>query len=312
MWLPGNCVADIVTLTLAWDPSQVTANNPAAVSYRLYMAIGSGSFNLTTTVQATPTPTVQVAGVDTSVQTRFFVTGVGANGNESGQSNTLTNAPTVVPPPTGVIGISTPILTATNLVRGATITGTARFTNGTTATVQVNQGWLTARQPGASNQSGPFDDWSPGIPSQAVNPGQIVTLTASWVVRADAPFGTWQVHLAVQVGGVYNDGPTTPFNVVTNVPPPTQPPLPPSNLRIVPVTSTRVDLFWTNGDSQARTEVEERKEQDAFKRIVTVSAGTATYVRTNLRRKNDYAYRIRATKNGLVSDYSNVVLRPAM
>ncbi len=306
MWLPGNCVADIVTLTLAWDPSQVTANNPAAVSYRLYMAIGSGSWNLTTTVQATPTPTVQVAGVDTTVMTRFFVTGVGANGNESGQSNTLTNAPVVLPPPTGVIGISTPILTATNLVRGETVTGTARFTNGTTATVQVNQGWLTARQPGASNQSGPFDDWSPGIPSQAVNPGQIVTLTASWVVRADAPFGTWQVHLAVQVGGVYNDGPTTPFNVVTNVPPPVQPPSAPQNLRVSQLNSTRADLAW-NGDLRAQTEVWRSVELSTFQRTATVSAGTLHYSAIISKHK-DYIFKVRSIFAGVPTEFSNSVI----
>jgi hypothetical protein len=302
MWHPVNCAADTTTLSLVWNPSPTNAVNYApATSYRVYQAVGVNSFSVIMTVPATPTPTAQVAGVDTGVMTRFFVTGLNAEGTEDGPSNTLTNAPVIPPPPTGVIGISVPILTATNLVRGATVTGAARFTNGTTATVQVNQGWLTARQPGASNQSGPFDDWSPGMPSQAVASGQVVTLTAQWIVRADAPFGTWQVHLAVQVAGVYNDGPSAPFNVVSA---PLPPPLAPTNLRAVSVGSTSINMTW-NGSLAMSTEVERAKEADPYMKVATLTPGTVIYKSGNLQKHRDWRFRVRQVDSFTVSPYSN-------
>ncbi len=285
MWLAGSITA--ATLTLTWDAASATD------SYRLYSSTDIGPFNLITNVTAT---TVTVGGVPTNASSRWYVTALNAGG-ESPPSNVVTNTPTVVPPPTGLIGISVPVLTATNLVRGATVTGTARFTNGTTATVQVNQGWLTARQPGASNQSGPFDDWSPGIPSQAVNPGQIVTLTASWVVRADAPFGTWQVHLAVQVGGVYNDGPSAPFNVVAAVP---QPPAAPTNLRAVSVGANWIDMTW-DGTLAMSTEVQRSKESDPYMRVAVLAPGVVRYKASNLQKHRDWKFRVRQG----TSDFSN-------
>lgn len=280
------------TLTLNWDAS------PTATSYRLFSSTDTGPFNLIMNVSGT---TATVSGVPTNQVTRWYVTALNGAG-ESPPSNTVTNSPATPPiPPTGIIGISAPTLTTTNLLRGQTITGTARFTNGTATVVSVSEGWLTAREPGASNSSGPFDDWSPGMTAQTVAPGQVVVVAASWVVRADAPFGVWQAHLAVKVDGVYHDGPNTPFNVVA---PPTSPPPPPQNLRAVQVGARNIKMQW---DVQviAASEVERSEEQGGFVRIATTSPGVEVYEDRNLRRRRDYRYRVRQVAVGLASDYSN-------
>lgn len=278
------------TVTLVWDTSAT------ATGYRLYQSTGTSQFSLITSLSGT---TASVSGVPTNLMTRWYVTATNANG-ESAASNTVTNQPTV-PPPTGTLGISLPALSSRTALRGSTITGQAQFTNGWAVPVLVNEGWLTARQPGASNQSGPFDDWAPGMPSQTVPAGGVVTLTASWVVRADAPFGIWQVHLAVKVDGVYNDGPSTSFTVM-DVPVP--PPSAPQNLRLNPVTQSRLEVSW-DGTLLASTEVWRSDFGNAFRRIGTTSFGALHYSDTSFRRRKDYEYKARAVNAAGTSGFSN-------
>ncbi len=139
------------------------------------------------------------------------------------------------------------------------------------------------------------------MPSQTVAPGGIVTLTAQWIVRADAPLGTWQVHLAVQVGGIYNDGPTAPFNVVAATPPP---PLAPTNLRAISVGGNYIDFTW-NGSLAMSTEVEQSKETAPYIKVATALPGTIHYKASNLQKHRDFRFRVRQVDSFNVTDYSN-------
>jgi hypothetical protein len=187
-------------------------------------------------------------------------------------------------------------------MRGQSITGTAKLTNGTSATVTINEGWLTARQPGASNASGPFDDWTPGMIPQTVAPGGVAMVTASWTVRADAPFGIWQAHLAVKVDGVYTDGPNTAFTV-SAAPPPTTPPAP-TGLKAIQVGGNWIDMTW-NGTLAMSTEVEQSKELAPFMKIATVTPGTIHYKASNLQKHRDWRFRVRQVDSFDVTGYSN-------
>lgn len=293
-WLVSGGLTHAISLTLSWDPAAT------ATSYNVYQAIGTNLPSLRTNVVGGTIATV--TGIPTNTTTRFHVTALNSAG-ESQPSNTVLFTPEVIPPPTGALVISVPVLTTTNVQRGQPITGTARFTNGTSAVVTVNEGWLTARQPGASNASGPFDDWSPGMPAQTVAPGGVVTLTSSWVVRADAPFGVWQAHLAVKVDGVYHDGPNTAFNVVSV---PTQPPPAPTNLRAVEVGTRSIRMEW-RGNVAASTEVERSEESNPFMKIATVQPGLEQFRDNNVRRNRDFRYRVRNVSSFDVSGYSNLL-----
>src|SRR6185295_7348614 len=187
--------------------------------------------------------------------------------------------------------------------------GTATVANNRTAPLVIVEGWLTAREPGASNLSGPFDDWTPGITPQTVAPGATVALTASWVVRSNATNGTWRAHLAVKDdAGTWRDGTDTLFNVITT-PPPVLPPKTPTGLRVVQVQGKRFDIGW-DGDTAARTQVERSIDFAAFQVIDTVPAGTL-HATTMIDRRRDYSFRVRSLNAGGFSPYSDVVRLPA-
>ena len=198
---------------LAWDaPSDSTVTG-----YRMYRSLGTGAFTAVGTVNV-PTTTFTTT-FDTNQVSRYYVVSFNSLNVESVASNIVTNTPSVTPPPALVL--SAPTLNLANVLIGQTISGTSKFTNTTGAPLVIAAGTsvITGRQPGASNSSGPFDDWSPAIPAQTVPIGGIVTLNASWVVRSDAPLGVWNAHLALKVGtNPYIDGPNTPFSVVSSLP----------------------------------------------------------------------------------------------
>ncbi len=196
---------------LAWDVSP----DPTVTGYRMYRSLGTSAFTAVGTTAANVATFTTT--FDTNQVSRFYVVAYNASNIESLPSNIVTNTPNVTPPPTLVL--FPPTVNPTSLAFGQIISGTSRFTNNTGAPLVITSGVLTARQPGASNASGPDDDWSPGIPAQTVPIGGIVNLNASWVVRADAPLGVWNAHLAVLLPSGYVDGPNTPFNVISGPPP---------------------------------------------------------------------------------------------
>jgi hypothetical protein len=264
--------------------------------YRVYCSTNNFASPITNTAGLSVT-----VGLNTNIETRYYVRAFN-NIGEGPPSNIWTNkAP--APPPSGTIAISAPVLSATNVAPGQTITGTANVTNGTANPVAISEGWLTARQPGASNQSGPFDDWTPGLAAQTVAPGGVIALTSSWTVRADAPLGIWQAHLAVKIGGTYQDGPNTAF--VVN--PATQtPPSAPQNLSGNVISASRIDLNWRdNSANEDAFHIERSDNGSAYREIGLTGAGKTWFIDSNLQSRTRYTYRIYAANSFGRSPYSN-------
>lgn len=282
------------TINLEWNPQS------DAASFNVYQSVGTNSFSFFSNVL---TNKATVTGVSTNIMSRYYVSALNPKG-ESQPSNIVTNFPTATPP-TGAIVLSTPALTITNLTPGQTVKGTATISNNRNVPLVVTEGWLTAREPSASNQGGPFDDWAPGLSPQTISPGQTVAITAAWVVRTNAPAGVWRAHLAVKDdAGLWRDGPDATFTV-TATPPPLQPPRQPTGLRVVQVQGRRFDIGWSS-DTTARTQVERSIESAPFAMIASVNPGTM-HLSTQIDRRQTYAFRVRSLNSGGFSPYSDTV-----
>jgi hypothetical protein len=87
------------------------------------------------------------------------------------------------------------------------------------------------------------------------------------------------------------------------------PPAAPSTLVATAVSSSRIDLSWSdNSDNEAGFTVERCTNSpcsDAFVPIATVAAGVTAYSNTGLQASTTYTYRVRASNVGGSSDYSN-------
>jgi hypothetical protein len=288
LWSAGS--AQVTQRKLLWSES------PGAEKYNIYCST-NGFSNPIMAVSSL----VATVGVSTVETYRFFVTGVDTLFNlESAPSNIVTNNPSQ--PPTGPLVITPPTLTGTNFVRSQTITATATVQNNTGAPFQVLEATITAREPGASNLAGPFDDFSPAMVPQTLSIGQGFSLTASWLVRSNAPLGSWRVYFAVKGNDGWHDGPSTTFNVVATAP---VPPPAPTNLRIVQVQGNRYDLDW-NAKPIYRSVVERAPPAGPFTQLASVTAGTLHYS-TTIKPHESWMFRVKSCDT-VCSDPSNTVL----
>jgi hypothetical protein len=88
--------------------------------------------------------------------------------------------------------------------------------------------------------------------------------------------------------------------------PPSSPPLAPSNLSATSVSSSRIDLIWTdNSNNETGFKIERRTETGSYIEVATVSANVTTYIDTGLSESTTYYYRIKAFNGAGSSDYSN-------
>lgn len=95
-------------------------------------------------------------------------------------------------------------------------------------------------------------------------------------------------------------------------PSPAAPPIPvpsaPSNLTARPLSSTQIDLSWTdNASDETGFEVERADSGGPFLRVATLGSDALTYADSGLTGATSYAYRVRAVNAGGASDYSNSV-----
>lgn len=287
LWCPANAQ----TVNLAWDPVA------SATGYRVYCSTN----NFTSPILAVSQTAVTV-GVNINVQTRFYVTATNSVG-EGPPSNLVTNQPSA----TGTLALTAPVLSGvtSNYFPSSTITATATVVNKTGAPFQVIQAVLTAREPGASNVAGPFDDFAPEMIPQTLAVGQGFSLTASWQIRANAPIGTWRVYFTVKGNDGWHDGPSTSFNVIA-VPPPSPPPAP-TNLRVTQVAPRRRDFSWLS-DVDASSVVELAIESDPFKQVAVLSPGNMHWTDSKARSKPT-RYRVKSCKV-LCSAWSEITWRP--
>jgi surface protein len=80
----------------------------------------------------------------------------------------------------------------------------------------------------------------------------------------------------------------------------------PSSLVATAVSSSRIDITWTNNaTSYDGTKIERSTDGVNFTEIATVGSGVSTYANTGLSSGTQYYYRVRAYKGALNSAYSN-------
>jgi Domain of unknown function (DUF1929)/Fibronectin type III domain/Kelch motif len=98
----------------------------------------------------------------------------------------------------------------------------------------------------------------------------------------------------------------TPTATPTPTPTPLQPPAAPSNLTATAVSSSQIDLSWTdNSNNETGFKVYRSKNRRRFRHLATLGANVTTFANTGLRASTTYHYRVRAQNQGGNSAYSN-------
>jgi phosphatidylserine/phosphatidylglycerophosphate/cardiolipin synthase-like enzyme len=118
----------------------------------------------------------------------------------------------------------------------------------------------------------------------------------------------WRVRGKTMLGNTRAiSGPIWSFTTSGGVPPP----LAPTNLQATPVSTTRIDLSWTDVADEAGYKVERKlasASSTAWAQIGTTGADVSTYQDTSgLTAGTSYNYRVRAWTTGGNSAYSNTV-----
>lgn len=98
--------------------------------------------------------------------------------------------------------------------------------------------------------------------------------------------------------------PPTPSPTPTPLPDP--PDAPPSNLTAQAVSTTQINIAWTdNATNEANYVVERKKGTGSYAVVATLSADTTAFNNTGLSKNTTYTYRVKATNGGGDSAYSN-------
>jgi hypothetical protein len=106
---------------------------------------------------------------------------------------------------------------------------------------------------------------------------------------------------------VDEDGDGTPDQtVVVDETEPLVPPAAPTQLSSTAQGPAQIALSWTDNATDELAYEVERDDGAGFARIAALAADTTTFVDTGLTAQTAYSYRVRATADGTVSDFSNV------
>jgi hypothetical protein len=88
------------------------------------------------------------------------------------------------------------------------------------------------------------------------------------------------------------------------------PPAAPSNLQAVTVSSSQINLTWTdNSNDEQGFAIERAKDGEPWSQVATVGANVTSYASGNLEASTTYWFRVRSFKSGDFSEYSNAVAR---
>ena len=127
--------------------------------------------------------------------------------------------------------------------------------------------------------------------------------TVTVLVNGDTaaePNETFYVNLSSPSGGTLADG--QGVGTIVN----DDPPAAPTNLTLTPVSSTQINLAWTdNANSESGYYVERSVSGGGWTRIATLAANAISYANTGLTEGTTYGYRVQAYNDRGASAYSN-------
>jgi hypothetical protein len=141
--------------------------------------------------------------------------------------------------------------------------------------------------------------WHPGTPE---TPTKIATLAPNSTAYSDRGVEADEQY-AYQVRANGDGGISAPSNQFTVI---TPPPLAPSNLRVTVVSSTQLDLSWTNNHTHGvRIEVQRRTAQTEWASAGSVPIGSTSFSDTGRVSGVTYFYRVRVNGKTADSPWSN-------
>lgn len=141
---------------------------------------------------------------------------------------------------------------------------------------------------------------------------------AGTFVQVANPSGTSVLDTGLTAGTSYdyrvkatNTGGDSPYSPIASAttfptPPPPTVPIAPSNLGATTISTSQINLAWTdNSTNETNFEVQRKTGAGAYVTIATLAAGVTTYANTGLTSATAYTYRVRATNAVGASAYSN-------
>jgi titin len=131
---------------------------------------------------------------------------------------------------------------------------------------------------------------------------QLAANTTSWTSTGLAPSTTYDFRVRVRAGTVYSSY----SNVASAT---TQGgPLAPSNLQATPLSASSVRLNWIDNSSDEQYfHIERSTDGLTFTQVGLVVANSTTWTNSSLAAGTTYHYRVKASKSGIPSLYSNTV-----
>jgi hypothetical protein len=169
-------------------------------------------------------------------------------------------------------------------------------------TTQINLTW----KDNATNETGFKIERAAGTGSnlsysQIATVGANITSYSSTGLGAGATY-TYRIRAYNKFGdSAYSD----PASATTGASP-TNPPAAPSVLMATAVSSTQINLAWTdNADNEAGFKIERALDGVSFTQIATTGADVTTYSNSGLTASTTYTYRVRAYNAAGNSGYSN-------
>jgi arylsulfatase A-like enzyme len=268
----------------------------------------------TNTSTPIPTATATATATNTPIPTATATsTATPTNTPTSTPTATATATATFTPTPTATF---TPMPTATfTPTPTATFTPTPTPTSTPTATATAT---ATATPPPPSPT--PTATSTP-TPTNTPTPTPTATATArATATPTDTPTPTPTATATATPTNTPTPTPTptpnpspTPSPTATRTPTPTPTPTAtptpqaPTNLTATAVSSSQINLSWTdNSNNETGFKVERSKNGKGFSQLATVGANVTTYSDTGLNRTTTYYYRVRAVNAGGNSAYSNI------
>jgi hypothetical protein len=186
-----------------------------------------------------------------------------------------------------------------SVTEGQSGTVNAQFTVSLSAKAsgQVSVNWVTAN--GTATAGSDYTAGGGAVTFAAGDLTKTVTVQVNGDTAAE-PNETFYVNLSSPSGGTLADG--QGVGTITN----DDPPAAPTNLTATPISSTQINLAWTdNANSETGYYVERGVSGGGWTPIATLAANANSYANTGLMPGTTYGYRVRAYNAFGSSAYSN-------